>query len=1007
MKHFHHLHYFFSKKFYLSAFILVLSVTFLFAQNWVSFESGKRGSISPAQTALGYSDVGVTTGGAHPQCKVDLTIPGASITFPSDNGMLAGKYAVMSFTAKNARVMGYNINGTYRPEKLGEPELPFVRIQVKIPYSVNKVSVSAVNTKFNALEGKYKVAPVQQQLFESYIAGVHADTRTFQMNEQIYTADQYFSHDIEQETFICHGYKVLEIRYCPLQYNPVTQTLLATKSAQLVISYLDGQLTESNKKSIFTDVINRATFDGINGCINIVKNPIRGGKVAVVSHSTLLNGSAYSDWKAYREGQGYEIVKEIDASGMNASSIESELKSEYNSSEFEYVAVIGDWDFVPIPTDGSKYHYKNYSRLDGSDDMPDVGMGILLADDDATLKIIVDKQKKQEAGGAWSKTVMMAASLEDDGSNWDRFSSAHYVTRNMDNPNGGLGYTVHRVYKGSHTNYTSYGGGYGIPRTDFEPWALDPNPFVTSSTALRDKVADYWNTDENVIVGHRDHGSTSGPSPMSYSMFNGDITSDCSPLFTSLNCSSGNVKSTTSNFAYVSQIKEYGTCATIAATVTTYSGDNDYNHVALYEAMFPEDGSDPETNIGKAFLAGLMEAREHGRTYFHIWGDALTCLALGDMTPFVMLSAPMGGEEVEQFTAYTIRWRDNINGNVKIELLKGGTVVSEIAASTASDGSHEWDVGNTAQGTDYKVRITSIDDPSLTHQSASDFSIIGERIFEIPYHQDFNTWSRAMDYWEQSSDDDLDWTILSGPTPSREGGYTTGPEGDFPDQNGKYIYIEASGSNYPSKKASIITPKFNFQTVSEAKLRLYYHMYSGEQVMGDFFVDVQVGSDGTWEEGKISLTGTDYGDNWIEQQLDLNFIVSGSYTAEQKKRVRFRLRGITSDDTDEGWSSDICVDSFSIDNVTTGITEGPKNLTCFDMRFHSSKLKFFIPATMSSPVSIKLYNIQGKMVKTLVDGKVKAGYHMVKLNHKIAAGMYLCKMKAGSYSKTINVILTK
>jgi hypothetical protein len=62
---------------------------------------------------------------------------------------------------------------------------------------------------------------------------------------------------------------------------------------------------------------------------------------------------------------------------------------------------------------------------------------------------------------------------------------------------------------------------------------------------------------------------------------------------------------------------------------------------------------------------------------------------------------------------------------------------------------------------------------------------------------------------------------------------------------------------------------------------------------------------------------------------------------------------------------------------------------------------------MSSPVSIKLYNIQGKMVKTLVDGKVKAGYHMVKLNHKIAAGMYLCKMKAGDYSKTINVILTK
>jgi len=395
-------------------YLLTLSVLFITSisfAGWVSFASGNRVSVSPAHTALSYSDVGVATGGAHPQCNVSLNIPGASITFPDDNGMLAGKYAALSFTTKSARVMNYNINGTYRPEKLGEPELPFVRIQVKIPFSVNKVNVSVANTNFTTLEGKYAIAPVQEQLFESFIAGVHADNRTFQINNQIYTANQYFSHDIEHEIMICHGYKILEIRYSPLKYNPVTQTLLATNSAQIVVSYLDGQLSESNEVSIFTDVVNRATFDGINGCVNMVTNPIRGGKVVVVSHSDLLNTSTYSDWKAYRESQGYEFVKEIDASGMNASSIESEIKSLYNSDKFEYLAIVGDWNLVPIPTDGGDgYHWKDYSKLEGSDKIPDVCMGIFLADDENTLQIIVDKQKKQETGGPWSKTVMMTAS---------------------------------------------------------------------------------------------------------------------------------------------------------------------------------------------------------------------------------------------------------------------------------------------------------------------------------------------------------------------------------------------------------------------------------------------------------------------------------------------------------------------------------------------------------------------------------------------------------------------
>ena len=56
-------------------------------------------------------------------------------------------------------------------------------------------------------------------------------------------------------------------------------------------------------------------------------------------------------------------------------------------------------------------------------------------------------------------------------------------------------------------------------------------------------------------------------------------------------------------------------------------------------------------------------------------------------------------------------------------------------------------------------------------------------------------------------------------------------------------------------------------------------------------------------------------------------------------------------------------------------------------------------------LSISLYNIQGKMIKKLIDGKVKAGQHMLLID-KVAAGMYLCRMEAKGFTKTINAIIT-
>ena len=108
----------------------------------------------------------------------------------------------------------------------------------------------------------------------------------------------------------------------------------------------------------------------------------------------------------------------------------------------------------------------------------------------------------------------------------------------------------------------------------------------------------------------------------------------------------------------------------------------------------------------------LFEGRAHER-YFNV----------GDVTTIEVL-APNGAEDWEPARTYEILWDDNLGGNVRVELYKGGVYHSTIAKSTASDGRLDWSVPPSAvPGVDYSVVITNEANPTLFDQSDEPFSI--------------------------------------------------------------------------------------------------------------------------------------------------------------------------------------------------------------------------------------------------------------------------------------------
>lgn len=77
----------------------------------------------------------------------------------------------------------------------------------------------------------------------------------------------------------------------------------------------------------------------------------------------------------------------------------------------------------------------------------------------------------------------------------------------------------------------------------------------------------------------------------------------------------------------------------------------------------------------------------------------------------------------------------------------------------------------------------------------------------------------------------------------------------------------------------------------------------------------------------------------------------------------------------------------------------------------STTIKFYIPN--NSDVTIKIYDMLGKEVNTLINKQTQAGTHIVFWNGKdrfgrnAASGIYLYKLTAGIFNETKKMMLIK
>ncbi len=138
--------------------------------------------------------------------------------------------------------------------------------------------------------------------------------------------------------------------------------------------------------------------------------------------------------------------------------------------------------------------------------------------------------------------------------------------------------------------------------------------------------------------------------------------------------------------------------------------------------------SDGETPAGMTGIRNNNKIRS--RLFYIVLSVAILSSSLFTSShvsaaPSMYVASPNGGEDWARGSTHTISWTSSgFSGNVKIKLLKAGSVYRVLTSTTANDGSFTWTVpSGQSLGTNYKIRVQSVSNSAIRDQSNANFQI--------------------------------------------------------------------------------------------------------------------------------------------------------------------------------------------------------------------------------------------------------------------------------------------
>ena len=98
--------------------------------------------------------------------------------------------------------------------------------------------------------------------------------------------------------------------------------------------------------------------------------------------------------------------------------------------------------------------------------------------------------------------------------------------------------------------------------------------------------------------------------------------------------------------------------------------------------------------------------------------------------------------------------------------------------------------------------------------------------------------------------------------------------------------------------------------------------------------------------------------------------------------------------------------AYALIDAFVDVTPGPADHRVVVFHAPSTTIRYGLPNR--SRVTLTVFNTLGQQVAQLVNGDMEAGYHEVKFDgSKLASGVYLYRIHAGSYVETKKLLLVR
>lgn len=395
------------------------------------------------------------------------------------------------------------IDGYQPSPEVGIPCLPTFAGLIEVPFC-DGYDIEITDAEYDTLtQLPHWVIPTQPSRSKS-------DTvrHPLVLDTKRYATDAFIGGTVRVETAgIARDRKLAHIEYCPIQYNPVGNTLIVCRSATITIRYRNTDIagTEEHFQRYHSPA-----FTSGGGCINSLypksvshTAPLR---YLIVAHSMFRNHlDNFVEWKR-RKGYITDIVYTDEPGiGADTTSIAAYIRSQYTGATSDspaptYLLLVGDVAQIP-PFAGttSNEHITDlyYTTWTTGDHLPDCYYGRFSAQNVSQLTPQIEKTLMYEqytfADPSFLDRAVMVAGV--DGGSADDYGYTHadpamdYAITNY--INGAHGFSDVRYFK----NNTS------IVPTGATNIHIDGNSSSMSST-----VRNYYNQGAG-LINYSAHGS--------------------------------------------------------------------------------------------------------------------------------------------------------------------------------------------------------------------------------------------------------------------------------------------------------------------------------------------------------------------------------------------------------------------------------------------------------------------------------------------------------------------